>query len=87
MNILRGSGTSGLKGIEALRDNKYIRPLIETDREEIEKWKLLPVDVKKDTNQTSWFSVVCGAGRWRNSHNHSLVSAPHIIFSRRVWKK
>ena len=38
MNILRGSGTSGLKGIEAIRDNKYIRPLIETSREEIEKY-------------------------------------------------
>ncbi len=36
MNILRGSGTSGLKGIEAIRGNKYIRPLIETSREEIE---------------------------------------------------
>ena len=38
MNILRGSGTSGLKGIEAIRDNKYIRPLIETSREEIEEY-------------------------------------------------
>ena len=38
MNILRGSGTSGLKGIEAIRDNKYVRPLIETSREEIEKY-------------------------------------------------
>ena len=38
MNILRGSGLSGLKGIEAIRDNKYIRPLIETSREEIEKY-------------------------------------------------
>ena len=38
MNILRGSGTSGLKGIEAIRDNKYIRPLIETSREEIEQY-------------------------------------------------
>ncbi len=36
MNVLRGSGTSGLKGIEAIRDGKYIRPLIETTREEIE---------------------------------------------------
>ena len=34
MNILRGSGTSGLKGIEAIRDRKFIRPLIETSREE-----------------------------------------------------
>ena len=38
MNILRGSGISGLKGIEPKRDNKYIRPLIETTREEIEKY-------------------------------------------------
>ncbi len=36
LNIIRGSGTSGLKGIEAKRDEKYIRPLIETSREDIE---------------------------------------------------
>ena len=38
LNIVRGSGISGLKGIEANRDNKYIRPLIETSRNEIEKY-------------------------------------------------
>ncbi len=38
LNILRGSGISGLKGIEAIRDQKYIRPLINTDRESIEKY-------------------------------------------------
>ena len=38
MNILRGSGLSGLKGIEVIRDEKFIRPLIETSREEIEKY-------------------------------------------------
>ncbi len=38
MNILRGSGTSGLKGIEPIRDKKYIRPLIDTSREEIEEY-------------------------------------------------
>lgn len=38
MNILRGSGISGLKGIEAIRDGKYIRPLIETERTEIEAY-------------------------------------------------
>lgn len=38
MNILRGSGVSGLKGIEAQRDNKFIRPLIEMSREEIETY-------------------------------------------------
>ena len=35
MNILRGSGISGLKGIEP-KQGKYIRPLIEIPREEIE---------------------------------------------------
>jgi len=38
MNILRGSGLSGLKGIEAIRDGKFIRPLIEIEREEIENY-------------------------------------------------
>ena len=38
MNIIRGTGISGLKGIEAERNNKYIRPLIECDRLEIEKY-------------------------------------------------
>lgn len=37
MNILRGSGTLGLKGIEPKRD-KYIRPLIEIEREKIEEY-------------------------------------------------
>ena len=36
MNILRGSGLAGLKGIEASRENRYIRPLIECERKEIE---------------------------------------------------
>jgi tRNA(Ile)-lysidine synthase len=35
MNILRGSGITGLKGIEACRGN-IVRPLIEVSREEIE---------------------------------------------------
>lgn len=38
MNIIRGTGTSGLKGITAKRDNIYIKPLIEISREEIEKY-------------------------------------------------
>lgn len=37
MNTLRGSGVSGLKGIEARR-KKYIRPLIEIERREIEEY-------------------------------------------------
>ena len=38
MNELRGTGIVGLKGIEPIRDNKYIRPIIECEREEIEKY-------------------------------------------------
>lgn len=37
MNLLRGSGLSGLKGIEPIQ-GKYIRPLIECDRSIIEKY-------------------------------------------------
>lgn len=37
MNIIRGSGTTGLRGIEAKRGN-LIRPLIECSREEIEEY-------------------------------------------------
>ena len=37
MNIFRGSGITGLKGIEAKR-GKYIRPLIECERFEIENY-------------------------------------------------
>ena len=38
MNVFRGSGISGLRGIEPIRDNKFIRPLIETERTDIEKY-------------------------------------------------
>ena len=37
MNVLRGSGLLGLKGIEPNR-GKYIRPLIEIEREKIEEY-------------------------------------------------
>ena len=35
MNIIRGSGISGLKGIEPIRENKYIRPIIECERQKL----------------------------------------------------
>lgn len=38
MNMMRGSGTSGLKGIRAIRNERFIRPLINTTREEIEEY-------------------------------------------------
>lgn len=41
MNIIRGTGTSGLKGIDIKRDNRYIRPLLEITRKEIEDYCIL----------------------------------------------
>ena len=38
MNLLRGSGVSGLKGIKPIRENKFIKPLIDISREEIEEY-------------------------------------------------
>lgn len=38
MNLLRGCGITGLKGIEVIRSGKYIRPIINLEREEIERY-------------------------------------------------
>lgn len=38
MNLLRGSGLTGLKGIEPIRNNKYIRPILGMKRNEIEEY-------------------------------------------------
>ncbi len=38
MNIIRGSGLSGIKGITPIREDLYIKPLIESTREEIEEY-------------------------------------------------
>ena len=38
MNLLRGTGIQGLRGIEPIRDNKYIRPIIEIERKDIENY-------------------------------------------------
>ncbi|MDD4090970.1 MAG: tRNA lysidine(34) synthetase TilS [Smithellaceae bacterium] len=35
LNMIRGSGLDGLKGFLPIRDNRYIRPLIEASRDEI----------------------------------------------------
>ncbi|MBQ3502680.1 MAG: tRNA lysidine(34) synthetase TilS [Clostridia bacterium] len=35
LNLLRGCGLSGAKGMEPMRDNKYIRPMLTVPREEI----------------------------------------------------
>jgi tRNA(Ile)-lysidine synthase len=36
LNILRGSGLDGLKGFLPMRENKYIRPLMEVSRQDIQ---------------------------------------------------
>lgn len=38
MNLIRGTSISGLKGIEKVRDGRFIRPIIECSREEIEEY-------------------------------------------------
>lgn len=38
MNIIRGTSVSGLKGIEKVREGKFIRPIIECNRGEIEEY-------------------------------------------------
>ena len=38
MNLMRGSGISGLKGIEFIRNNIIIRPLLSCNRTEIEEY-------------------------------------------------
>ena len=38
MNIIRGTSVSGLKGIDKIREGKYIRPIIECSRTEIEDY-------------------------------------------------
>lgn len=38
MNIIRGTGIVGLNGIVPIRNNKYIRPIIECDRPQIEEY-------------------------------------------------
>lgn len=38
LRLIRGSGTDGLCGIRAVRDNLYIRPILSLDRQAIEKY-------------------------------------------------
>ncbi|MDD4350906.1 MAG: tRNA lysidine(34) synthetase TilS [Clostridia bacterium] len=38
LNIFRGTGLAGAKGMEANRENKFVRPFLDTSREEIEKY-------------------------------------------------
>lgn len=81
MNILRGTGSTGLKGIEIKRENRYIRPLLETTRKEIEEYckkeKLNPKEDK--TNKENIYT--------RNKIRNKLIPYiekefnPNIIIS------
>lgn len=58
MNLMRGSGITGLKGIEPVRNQKFIRPFIECVREDIEKYcEEKGLDPKYDlTNQENKYT-------------------------------
>ena len=67
MNLIRGVGSTGLKGIEPVRDEKFIRPLLRFNRAEIETY-LASIDVvpKHDsTNKDTRFL--------RNRIRHELI--------------
>ncbi len=54
MNIIRGTGSSGLKGIAPIRDNKYIRPLAVFTRKDIETYlKSIDVVPREDPTNTN----------------------------------
>lgn len=58
LNLLRGCGLSGAKGMEPMRDNIYIRPFLELDRAEIMAYNDendVP-NVEDETNQDNAYS-------------------------------
>ena len=54
MNLIRGGGSDGLKGISPIRDGKYIRPLTTFTRQEIESFlksiNLVPIEDPTNTD-------------------------------------
>ena len=58
LNLLRGCGLAGAKGMEPMRDNKYIRPMLTVPREEIMSYideYAIPF-VEDETNADSTYS-------------------------------
>ncbi len=57
MNLLRGAGVTGLKGMLPVRDGKFIRPLLDFSRKEIEEFVAgLGLQPRQDsTNQDSHY--------------------------------
>ena len=70
MRLLRGSGTTGLSGMAALRDERYIRPLLSFDRPTLEEYaKLERIPFREDRSNSDLRFV-------RNRIRHELV--PHL---------
>lgn len=54
MRLLRGSGAQGLGGIPPVRDSKFIRPLIEVNRSEIDEYlEQLQIKPRQDSSNLS----------------------------------
>ena len=54
MRLLRGSGAQGLSGIPPVRDSKFIRPLIEISRSEIDEYlRQLQLTPRQDSSNLS----------------------------------
>lgn len=56
MNLLRGTGILGLKGIEPIRENKYIRPIIEIERKDIENY-CIKNNLNPKTDKTNFENI------------------------------
>ena len=67
MNLIRGSGTSGLKGIAPVRDIKFIRPLVGSTRQQIEAFLTsIGIIPRQDTTNTD-------VNYLRNRVRHELI--------------
>ncbi|MYA71248.1 tRNA lysidine(34) synthetase TilS [Candidatus Poribacteria bacterium] len=71
MNLIRGSGASGLKGIAPVRDIKFIRPLVGSTRQQIEAFLTsIGVTPRQDTTNTD-------INYLRNRVRHELI--PQLV--------
>ena len=67
MNLIRGSGTAGLKGIAPVRDIKFIRPLVGSTRQQIEAFLTsIGITPRQDTTNTD-------VNYLRNRVRHELI--------------
>lgn len=67
MRLLRGSGAHGLRGIPPIRDGKYIRPIIEISRKEIDEY-LQSINITP-----RWDSSNLSTEYYRNKIRHELL--------------